>query len=85
MQIKVEEQQLAYNELNSQFGAIIRQKDELQASKDLEISKSEQIKKELEKADNAYATVRAAQDQLMRERDELIHSAAKHEHTVSDY
>lgn len=73
MQIKVEEQQLAYNELNSQFGAIIRQKDELQASKDLEISKSEQIKKELEKADNAYATVRAAQDQLMRERDELIH------------
>jgi hypothetical protein len=73
VQIKVEEQQLAYNELNSQFGAIIRQKDELQASKDLEISKSEQIKKELEKADNAYATVRAAQDQLMRERDELIH------------
>jgi hypothetical protein len=73
VQIKVEEQQLAYNELNSQFGAIIRQKDELQASKDLEISKSEQIKKELEKADNAYATVRAAQDQLMRERDELTH------------
>jgi len=73
VQIKVEEQQLAYNELNSHFGAIIRQKDELQASKDLEISKSEQIKKELEKADNAYATVRAAQDQLMRERDELIH------------